>query len=255
MNQKIATGVGTLIIIIIAVTMGAFVWLYEKDRPIDSGQVVQNLPVNKKSKTAPAAICKNLCGDGNCDEFVCMSTSCPCPETKESCPQDCFTGDISITDWQTYKNEKYGFEFQYPKDWKLKTSNELGEDANEIVPSKQQNCSENPWQDGKKLCLDQIYFGIVENKNGLTIDNFWKEINGGWTNEDAPTGIKNLKSFLIGNNKAYKFTTVSAFDGTEDNNFWVTLSDNNFFAIGGSYLEGNENIILDKILSTFKFTK
>ncbi len=33
--------------------------------------------------------CKNLCGDGICQEIVCMATDCPCPETKETCPTDC----------------------------------------------------------------------------------------------------------------------------------------------------------------------
>lgn len=33
--------------------------------------------------------CKNLCGDGICQEIVCLAIGCPCPETKESCPQDC----------------------------------------------------------------------------------------------------------------------------------------------------------------------
>jgi putative hemolysin len=34
-------------------------------------------------------ICKDLCGDGICQEIVCMAIGCPCPETKESCPIDC----------------------------------------------------------------------------------------------------------------------------------------------------------------------
>ena len=33
--------------------------------------------------------CVNKCGDGKCDEVVCIAVGCPCPETKENCPQDC----------------------------------------------------------------------------------------------------------------------------------------------------------------------
>jgi len=33
--------------------------------------------------------CKDLCGDGICQEIVCMAIGCPCAETPESCPQDC----------------------------------------------------------------------------------------------------------------------------------------------------------------------
>ena len=34
-------------------------------------------------------ICKNLCGNGSCEEMVCMAAGCPCPESAESCPSDC----------------------------------------------------------------------------------------------------------------------------------------------------------------------
>jgi hypothetical protein len=33
--------------------------------------------------------CKNLCGDGVCQQIVCMGLDCPCPETSTSCPKDC----------------------------------------------------------------------------------------------------------------------------------------------------------------------
>ncbi|MGH7960514.1 MAG: hypothetical protein ACRERD_01655, partial [Candidatus Binatia bacterium] len=33
--------------------------------------------------------CKDLCGDGTCQEIVCMAIGCPCAETPQSCPQDC----------------------------------------------------------------------------------------------------------------------------------------------------------------------
>jgi len=34
-------------------------------------------------------LCVDLCGDGVCQEVVCLGENCPCAETKESCPQDC----------------------------------------------------------------------------------------------------------------------------------------------------------------------
>jgi len=33
--------------------------------------------------------CQDLCGDGICQEIVCMAVGCPCSETPETCPQDC----------------------------------------------------------------------------------------------------------------------------------------------------------------------
>jgi len=34
-------------------------------------------------------VCRDLCGDGVCQEVVCMAVGCPCPETPQTCPQDC----------------------------------------------------------------------------------------------------------------------------------------------------------------------
>lgn len=33
--------------------------------------------------------CKDLCGDGVCQEVVCEAIGCPCPEGPEVCPEDC----------------------------------------------------------------------------------------------------------------------------------------------------------------------
>lgn len=33
--------------------------------------------------------CKNLCGDGVCQEIVCQAIGCPCAETARTCSQDC----------------------------------------------------------------------------------------------------------------------------------------------------------------------
>jgi hypothetical protein len=34
-------------------------------------------------------VCRDLCGDGVCQEVVCMAVGCPCPETPQTCPEDC----------------------------------------------------------------------------------------------------------------------------------------------------------------------
>jgi len=36
-------------------------------------------------------LCVDLCGDGECDEVVCLGTGCPCAETADRCPEDCAT--------------------------------------------------------------------------------------------------------------------------------------------------------------------
>jgi hypothetical protein len=38
---------------------------------------------------AGRAACKDLCGDGTCQEMVCMALGCPCAESATSCPSDC----------------------------------------------------------------------------------------------------------------------------------------------------------------------
>jgi hypothetical protein len=41
------------------------------------------------AKATKSSGCKDLCGDGQCQEIVCMAVGCPCPESPASCPQDC----------------------------------------------------------------------------------------------------------------------------------------------------------------------
>jgi hypothetical protein len=48
------------------------------------------------SKRDPAVVagsakklCVDQCGNGSCQEMVCMAEGCPCAESPASCPQDC----------------------------------------------------------------------------------------------------------------------------------------------------------------------
>lgn len=43
----------------------------------------------RATRSAAGRACKDLCGNGRCEEIVCMAVGCPCAETAQSCPQDC----------------------------------------------------------------------------------------------------------------------------------------------------------------------
>ncbi|MCF7795149.1 hypothetical protein K9M50_02220 [Patescibacteria group bacterium] len=43
----------------------------------------------ERNNTSDDEICVDMCGDGICQEMVCMGEGCPCAETAETCPADC----------------------------------------------------------------------------------------------------------------------------------------------------------------------
>ncbi len=43
----------------------------------------------EREKNTNENICEDMCGDGSCQEIVCMGEGCPCPETAQSCLSDC----------------------------------------------------------------------------------------------------------------------------------------------------------------------
>lgn len=46
-------------------------------------------PANRNINRDSGRACEDLCGDGICQEVVCMAVGCPCAETPENCPEDC----------------------------------------------------------------------------------------------------------------------------------------------------------------------
>ncbi|MCB0331963.1 MAG: hypothetical protein KDD55_00620 [Bdellovibrionales bacterium] len=55
------------------------------------GRTFIDQKVYSPSKKSRQAGCKNLCGNGVCDQIVCAALDCPCPEDPHSCPADCTT--------------------------------------------------------------------------------------------------------------------------------------------------------------------
>lgn len=38
---------------------------------------------------SPSEICIDVCGNGVCEEIVCLANGCPCAESPQTCPADC----------------------------------------------------------------------------------------------------------------------------------------------------------------------
>ena len=163
MNQNISTGLGSTVIILVAIIIaGTFYFFGQKEDffsstvPIDPGKnkiqacteeakicpdgsaVVRSGP-NCEFAPCPEevknSICQNVCGNGTCQEIVCMGTGCPCPETVKSCPQDC-----ALSDSLVYKNTEYGFQVTLPEGWeKYNSARRMGWLANEKVSRRNMN--------------------------------------------------------------------------------------------------------------------
>lgn len=121
LGQKVSTGIGVAAIILVAVSLLAIVFNFinktetlansissanslipnearvyactREAKICPDGSAVGRTGPNCEFAPCPKeienSICKNLCGNGTCQERVCMGTGCACAETAASCPQDC----------------------------------------------------------------------------------------------------------------------------------------------------------------------
>ena len=62
------------------------VFFQKTQKPIK--ELIQESDQESKGESKGSS-CKDLCGDGVCQEMVCQALGCPCPENGNSCPNDC----------------------------------------------------------------------------------------------------------------------------------------------------------------------
>jgi hypothetical protein len=226
-----------ILIIVIAIIAGLFIWRFTKQASAPS-------PI-QQACTQEAKLCDDGSSVGrtgpNC-EFA------PCPE---KVIQSELTSDTN--DWQTYKNEKYGYQIQYPKNYVANLDNLQNISLNS--PKNEQL---------KKDIANTTYFGegYMEDINISYLDNI----------KDEPENVANklsaatLQDFInknpmITDKKEIDFAGEKAWSVTRGGfSLYYTIMvihNGHFYQIlfGNRDTESKLSDTEKKILSTFKFIK
>jgi len=231
-NKVLFWGIFVLIILVIV----GISWLL-----ITSNQKAEQI---QRSNT-----CKDLCGDGTCQEVVCTGVDCPCPETPTSCSQDCFSEEEIRTEgttedetaeptetedetanWKTYKSEGYNFKVKYPNDWYYHVS-----DFKEV--SRQMICF-NPKETSEDFCIVilMVDWDTSLQEMYTTTKQTFEKLN---TVTESVTSVDNVQAKVI---------TTDTTTGISKTLFFE--KDGRVYNFG---MEAGNETIFNQMLSAFKF--
>ncbi|OGI35991.1 MAG: hypothetical protein A2283_17385 [Lentisphaerae bacterium RIFOXYA12_FULL_48_11] len=221
-NKKISTVLGAIVLVVIAVTAGAFVYRYEKTQNRDTPDYSGNAKSGRSDKplgngaecTAEAKICPDGSAVGrsgpNC-EFV-------------ECPNE--VSDVNTNSWKTYRNEKYGFKFEYPGSLKI----EVQDFEEEGLPG-------------------GIIWGVdLENGVSVSVNEIEKGSRNGVDPLSEPNGMDPVfqEDIKIDGQKARVYNGGEAY---------VVAKNGYQYFLFLFEPEESDKDVLSKIVSTFKFTK
>jgi len=171
------------------------------------------------------------------EEKVAVATTEPTTE-----PVATNSAVIDMTNWKTYTNTKFGFNFKYPLEWYVLSSN-----VSFVLLSSQSQITDT------SISLSVSTKNVTAND---TIDSYFDQMlksDGEIANTEAMKTSKS--SILIDNNKAIRYDSIPKSLGYIENNV-ILISKGKLFrlTISNNQISDETFNIFDYILSTFKFT-
>jgi hypothetical protein len=164
--------------------------------------------------------------------------------------------NIDVSDWKTYSNNAYGFEFKYPKDWIIENNSGVNADRSVVSIMSQETKNEiDKNQKAGIICeacgpdISFYYYSSIENQP----DN--KYVKAKNLNEfiEKDTSTKKIGERTVGNINMIE--TIQSGAGA----YYVLMAENNshIYKIFFTHKDSGDKLIdiENKILSTYKITK
>ena len=163
--------------------------------------------------------------------------------------------ELDTSDWKVYRNEEYGFEIRYPKNWELVNLGDFYV-GNTGVVLKSPNYK--PIKDGNVIHKGEIYIHGIENKNDLSIEDLFDTFND--TSRFWFDKFKHKDIIINGNfGVIFDYIQEDSHPSIHQSNIKsinaYIKGDKKVIGISYLFLENPKREIFNKILYSFNFTE